>query len=68
MATQPTAVMILLDQTYALVPASAVARANLGRDQCHDWANINDGPVGDPDADLRLCDLLKSKIREPATL
>ena len=34
---------------------------NLGRAQCHDWAYIDDGPVGDPDANSRLYDFLKEK-------
>ena len=32
---------------------------NLGGAQCQEWAYINNGPVGDPDASLRLYDFLK---------
>ena len=34
---------------------------NLGRAQYHESAYIDDGPVGDPDANLRLYDFLKEK-------
>ena len=34
---------------------------NLGRTQCYDFAYIHDGPVGDPEANLRLFDFLKEQ-------
>ena len=47
METQPTVVKILVDRKY--LPVQWQER-ELGRAQCHDWAYIDDNPVGDPDA------------------
>lgn len=61
MATQPTTVKILVDWTYALVLVGAVARAKTWDAQCHIELRIDDGPAGDPDANLRLYDPLEEQ-------
>ena len=68
MATQPAAVKVLVDQKYAPVPANAMVRAKSGIIQCYDLAYIDDGPVGDPDANLRLYDFLKEQIQRASHL
>ena len=50
-----------MDQKYALVFASAVARAKSGTPNVAIVLSVDDGPVGDPDANLRLYDLLKEQ-------
>ena len=63
MATQPTAVKVLVDWKYTPLPARAMERAKSGV-----WPTpmiglgfIEDGPVGDPDANVRLYDFLKEQ-------
>jgi len=50
-----------VDRKYALVPASAVARAKSGTPNVTNVLSVDDGPVGAPDANLRLYILLKEQ-------
>ena len=64
MAAQPTAVKILVDWEYAPEAAAAVARAKSSWDAPNVMITrvyIDDGPVGDPGANLRLYDFLKEQ-------
>ena len=50
-----------MDRKYVLVPASAVARAKYGTPNDVIVLSVDVGPVGDPDAILRLYDLLQEQ-------
>ena len=50
-----------MDRKYVLVPSSAVARVKSGTPNVMVVLSVDVGPVGDPDANLRLYDLLQEQ-------